>query len=231
MPRSLFVTIAFLALLAQAAHAAELTAALTAALDAFRADGPPGWSYLQTTTSSGGEALVERYDAARPSFDRWSLVQKDGREPTEAETRVYREGKTRRTAGLQPPRIQDRLDRTTAERISSGDGIEHWRFRMLPGGADDLAASAMAVTVAFHESTRTIVEVEIASTDAFSPALGVRIESSRTTMEYSLPADDSPSLPRRISVRLRGRAFWFRSLDEDLEVTYSEHAPAARRSP
>jgi hypothetical protein len=102
---------------------------------------------------------------------------------------------------------------------------------MLPGGADDLAAAAMAVTVAFHEGTRTITRVEIASTAAFSPALGVRIESSRTTMEYSLPASGLPSLPQRISVRLRGRAFWFRSLDEDLEVTYSEHRPATLRTP
>jgi hypothetical protein len=231
MIRSLAVPIALLALLPQLARAAELPAELEAALDAFRADGPPAWSYLQTTTSSGGEALVERFDAARPSFDRWSLVRKDGREPTDEETRVYREGKTRRTAGLQPPRIQDRLDRASAERISSGEGMELWRFRMLPGGADDLAAAAMAVTVAFHEGTRTITRVEIASTAAFSPALGVRIESSRTTMEYSLPASGLPSLPQRISVRLRGRAFWFRSLDEDLEVTYSEHRPATLRTP
>jgi len=216
--RNLILPIALAA--AASAQAADLPQELAEALDAFRADGPAGWSYVQTTESSSG-SQVERYDASRPDFHRWSLLRKDGRTPTGDEIRAYQEGKTRRTSGLQPPRIQDRLDLSSGERISSVDGAESWRFQMTPGGADDLSAEAMAVTVSFDLPSNTVTRVEIASTTSFSPMIAVRIDESRTVMEYSLPKGDTPSLLQRITLHVRGRAFWFRSLDEDMTITYS----------
>src|SRR5215218_10170440 len=61
---------------------------LTTALETFRSDPPRGWSFTQTT-SAEGKSTVERYDAAKPEFARWSLVQKDGRIPTPSELHDY----------------------------------------------------------------------------------------------------------------------------------------------
>ena len=56
-----------------AAVPAAVPPELAAALEHFRSDPPPGWSYTQTT-SGEGRSMVERCDAARPEFDRWRWV-------------------------------------------------------------------------------------------------------------------------------------------------------------
>src|ERR1051326_5816516 len=88
---------------------AETPAALADALKNFRADGAPGWSFVQTTTA-GTESLVEHFDAKRPDFERWSLVGKNGRPATEDEKRDYLEKQTRRSRGGTAPKITDSLD-------------------------------------------------------------------------------------------------------------------------
>ena len=49
---------------------------LEQALKTFRTEGPKGWSFTQTTRGEG-HSRVERYDAAQPEFDRWTLLQED----------------------------------------------------------------------------------------------------------------------------------------------------------
>ncbi len=50
-----------------------------------------------------------------------------------------------------------------------------------------------------------------------------------TVMTYHLPAGDRPSLPQKVSTRVRGRAFLFKSLDADMAVTFSDYAWAGRK--
>src|SRR3954462_13781263 len=63
-----------------------------AALKSFRSDAPRGWSFNQTTVAEG-KSMVEHCDGARPEFDRWSLVRKDGRAPTPDELNEYGEAR------------------------------------------------------------------------------------------------------------------------------------------
>jgi len=48
-----------------------------------------------------------------------------------------------------------------------------------------------------------------------------------TTLTYSLPAQDQPSLLQSVVTRLRGTAFWIKSIDADMMVAYSAYVPAA----
>ncbi len=210
------------------AFAEALPANLAGALEAFRADGPKGWAYTQTTTA-GKESLEERFDPARPESERWALVAKDGRAPTPEELKVYREGKSRRVGGANAPRIQDQIDRTAATRLRAQGDLEWWRFPMQPGAADDSSAAHLDVTFCFHLPTLTITAVEIASREPYSPVIGVSIRESRTLMTYSLPEPGRPSLLQKVDLRIRGRAFWFKSLDQTMEITYSAHQPAGRK--
>jgi hypothetical protein len=204
-------------------RAAPLPPELAAALKNFRADGPKGWSFNQETTA-GSESLLEHFDPAEPEARRWTLLKKNGRAPTADELQAYNEDRLHRAGGFIAPRIQDQLDLATATPAGAGDGLEKWTFRLDPGGIDDRSAAFMAVTVTFHQATRSIEHVEIASTGPFSPVLGVKIAETKTQMDYSLPAADRPSLLQRVTLRVRGRAFWFKSLDQDMSVTYSDYA-------
>jgi len=219
---------ALLAATGPGASAAPIPAELAEALAGFRADGPKGWSFTQTT-ATGDESQVEHFDPLAPEFRRWTLVEKNGRPPSADELENYFQGKTRRTAGITAPRIQDQLDAATATRIDSENGRSRWRFQMKPGGADDISARFLAVTLTFHEATRTIERLEIASLGPFSPVLAVKILETKTVMSYGLPTKDRPSLLERVTLHLRGRAFWFKSLDQDMTVTFSDQTLAVKK--
>ena len=60
--------------------------------------------------------------------------------------------------------------------------------------------------------------------------LTVKITEAKTTMTYSLPDTDHPTLLQKITVSVRGRAMWIKSLDADMTVTYSNHEYAGRKS-
>lgn len=220
--------IAVFAVLASPGRPDAVPPELAAALESFRTEGSFGWSFTQTTESDD-KSLVERYDPSKPEVLRWTLVRKDGREPTEKETRTYREQQTRRSRGETAPNVKNQLDRETCSLVDD-DGVRaRWRFRLVPGGPDDRSAAHMAATFTLHRPTGTIEVVELASFEAFSPMFSVNITEARTLLEYTLPDGDRPTLLKRVSMRVRGRALWFKSLDSDLTVLYSDYAYAGRR--
>lgn len=229
--RSLIVTLllagAIETVLAAEAKRAS-TAAVREALAEFRTEGPKGWSFTQTTEAAG-RSRVERYDAAQPDFARWTLLQQDGRAPTADELRDYREKLSRRSRGGTAPQLAEQLDVTTMELVADSDERVTYRLRLRPGEEDDATAQFLRATVVFHVPTHTIESIELASIAPFSPALGVRIAEMRTTLRYSLPTADRPSLLQQSLTRLRGRAFWVKSLDADMTVTFSDYEYAFPR--
>ena len=69
----------------------------------------------------------------------------------------------------------------------------------------------------------------VGSIGEFSPTIGVRIARLSTTMTYGLPAGETPTLPQKVVTHVRGTAFWLKSLDADMTVTFSEYAKAGKR--
>jgi hypothetical protein len=57
----------------------------------------------------------------------------------------------------------------------------------------------------------------------------VDIQEARTVMAYFLPDGDRPTLLKEVTVRVRGRAMWVKSLDQDMTVTYSDYVYAGRK--
>lgn len=207
---------------------AAVPALLEAALKNFRADPPRGWSYKQTTVAEG-KSTVERYDAAKPEFDRWSLVQKDGRLPREEERKTYAEMRSRRSRGGTAPKLTDQLDLGTVELVHEDALHATYRSRLRPGERSDRTAAFLRATVVVHKLTQTLESLELASTGEFNPTLGVKIAALKTVLTYTPPAADQPMFPRSVTTHVRGRAFWFKSLDADMTVTYSEYEKATLR--
>lgn len=223
----LLACLAVCALGAPGARAGALPANLAGALNDFRADGPKGWTYTQIT-AAGNESLEENFDPTRPEPDRWILVARDGRKPTADELKTYREGKSRRSGGATAPRLQDQLDPESATLLRTEGDLAWWRFAMKPGAADDSSAIHLDVTFCFHLPTLAMASVEIASREAFSPMIGIRIAATRTVMTYSLPEAGRPALLQKVTLRVQGRAFWIKSLDQDMTVTFSAHRASGR---
>lgn len=200
---------------------------LARALEHFRADPPPGWSYTQSTTAEG-RSTVERHDARQPEFARWSLQQTDGRPASAEEIAAYRERRSRRTRAQPPPQITEQLDADSVRPAGETATSATFHARLRPGEAGDRTASALRVTLVVHRPTGTLSSIELANEAPFSPTFAVRIEEMRTVLTFSPPTADRPLLPERVTTRVRGRAFLLKSLDADLTVAFSEFEAVRR---
>lgn len=200
---------------------------LTAALENFRSDPPRGWSFTQTTVAEG-RSTVERCDAARPEFARWSLVQKDGRPPTPAELNEYGEGRSRRSRAGTAPDLKEQFLLAAAETVAETDARITYRCPLRQGESRDNTALHLRATIVVHKAAGAVESVELANTAPFSPTIGVKIAELRTVMTYSLPQEGRPGLPQQVTTRVRGRAFWFKSLDADMTVTFSNYERVPR---
>lgn len=207
--------------------AAGIPAELAATLKNFRAEGPKGWAFTQTT-SGESHTRVERFDPLGRHSIQWKLVQQDGRAPTGEEIAKYNEIKARRSSNETAPNVKDQIIPESCEVLSETAERGVYRFKLKPGGDDDRAAEHMRATFTLHRPTATIEQVELASVAPFSPVMMVNVQEARTVMSYSLPEGERPSLLRQVVVRIRGRAMWFRSLDQDMTVTYSDYAYAGK---
>jgi hypothetical protein len=205
--------------------AGSMPAELAAALKEFRAEGPKGWAFTQTTVASD-RVRVERFDPLGRHAVQWKLLQENGRAPNAEEIAKYTELKARRSSNETAPNVKDQIIPESCEIVSENAERAVYRFRLKPGAEDDHAAEHMRATFTLHRPTGTVEVVELASTGPFSPVLMVKVREARTVMTYSLPvaADNRPSLLQTVAVRIRGTAMWFRSLDQDMSVAYSDYA-------
>jgi hypothetical protein len=223
----LFTAFVFLALACRLA-AGPTPPELAAALKDFRADGPKGWSFVQTT-SSEDKSLVERFDPLGKNFLQWTLLQQDGRAPTPDEIEKYNQRKTTRSSNETAPNVKDQIAPGTCEIVSETPERGVYRFHLKPVDDSDKAAQFMDVTFTLHRPTGTIETVALASTGPFSPVFFVSVKDARTVMNYSLPEGDRPSFLQSVHVTIRGRAMWIRSLDQDLSVSYSDYVFSGKK--
>lgn len=201
---------------------------LEAALKEFRAEGTWGWAFTQTTVSAE-RSRVERFEPLGRNSHHWTLVQQDGSTPSAKDLQTYNELKARRSSNETPPNVKDQIAPGTCEVLEETPERGMYRFQLKPGDEDDDSAEFMRVTFTLHRPTATIERVELASTGPFSPVLMISIKEARTIMTYSLPEGERPTLLKEISVRVRGRAMWVKSLDQDMTVTYSDYAYAGKK--
>lgn len=211
-----------------ASAVAAVPADLAAALKTFRTDAPRGWSFTQTTEGDG-HSRIERYDAAHPEFDRWTLIKEDNRTPSDDEQNDYKQKLVRRSRGGTAPLLTDQFDLSAPETISATAERGTYRIRLKAGEAGDKTAEFLRVTLVVHKPTQTVESLEISSTGEFKPTFGVTIAEMKTVMTYSLPAGETPSLPQKITTRLRGRAFLVKSLDADMTVAYADYLKAGKK--
>lgn len=191
-------------------------------MKAFRADPPKGWSYTQTTTGEG-RSTVERCDASKPEFARWKLLQKDGRAPTPEETGEYQEVRSRRSRGGTAPSLVEQFELTAAKVVDESPTQRTYRMPLRAAEAGDKTARYLEATVTLDLASSAIVAIQLKNREAFSPTLGVSISRMETTMTYAAPRGETPALPHSVTTQVRGRAFWFKSLDADMSVTYSDY--------
>jgi hypothetical protein len=200
---------------------ATLPPDLARALDGFRAEGPKGWAFTQTT-SGEGKTRVERYDPRQRGSSRWTLLSENGKPPTEAEQQRYRDTRPPMDASSH---LAAQFDRAAASLVSedAATGAATYEFALKPASETDAAAAHMRARVTLHRPSGAIVRVELFNFRPFKPASSLRVVEARTTLSYSVPADGGPALPIESSMHVRGQRFWFRDFEQTVTSTFTEH--------
>ncbi|WP_415907725.1 hypothetical protein [Oleiharenicola sp. Vm1] len=203
------------------AAAAELPAYFGEALARFTSDAPRGWAYTLTTTR-GGETSVERYDPSRPHGGEWTLLQRDGRAPTADELERY----LRYKASSTPPTARATfekgdLDRGTFQLLREDATTAEFRGRFRADLKEPLLAHVV-LDLKFAKQPAAVETFTLRLAEPFSPTLGVKMTELEVAMEFSPPTADRPSLPRASRSRFRGRLFFFKTIEEDLRIVYSD---------
>ncbi|MCX6937497.1 MAG: hypothetical protein NTU80_06290 [Verrucomicrobia bacterium] len=197
---------------------------LLTAIDSFRAEGPKGWAFTQTTTG-GGKDRVERYNPRLPGPDRWTLLTEKGAPATEEQKQRYRETRPVFDASAN---LAGQLDRTRVEVVARTAERTTYQFHLVPQGEKDRTALHMRARFTLEHASHTFSRVELFNAEPFKAASSLTIEEARTTLEYSAPAEGRPALPREISMHVSGRRFWFRDFTETVVSRFSEHENVAR---
>lgn len=210
-----------LAFLPTRASAAELPAFFNDALAQFTSDAPRGWAYTLTTTR-GDETSVERYDPSRPKGGEWTLLQRNGRAPTANEIERY----LRYKASSTPPTARATfekgdLDRGTFTVLREDAATAEFRGRFREDLKEPLLAH-LVLDLKLAKQPPAVQAFTMRLAGPFSPALGVKMTELEVSMEFAPPTDDRPSLPRESRSRFRGRLFFFKSIEEDLRIVYSD---------
>lgn len=200
-----------------------LPADLVAALDTFRAEGPRGWAFTQTT-SGGGKDRVERYDPRQRGAARWTLLSEKGTPPTEEEQKRYRD--------TRPPfdsaaNLAAQLIRESATLAAKDERTSTYEFRLRPGSDKDKAAAHMRARFTLDHPTSAVTRVELFTIESFKAATSLTIHEARTTLVYSLPTDTRPALPQEVAMHVRGERFWIRDFEQTVTSTYSDQENAA----
>ncbi|MEY4489687.1 MAG: hypothetical protein RIQ79_2195 [Verrucomicrobiota bacterium] len=197
---------------------------LTAALAAYRASGPKGWAFTQTSVGTG-KNLIERFDPRVRGPARWTLLRKDGREPTDEEQKEYRQQSLAKNEA-EGGGVRDQLDLVTCALVARDERTATYQFALRPADKGDTAAAHMRARFTLDFPTGAIVRVELSNFEHFSPVISLKIDEASTIMRYSLPSADQPSLLIDITMKLRGRRLWFRSFTQDMSMSYSDQVSA-----
>jgi hypothetical protein len=219
--------LAFLFAYAIPAIAAPAPDYLRSALAAFNPDVPTGWAYTLTTTRNGVR-MVERYNPSLPPAARWTLLEWQGRVPDADETEKYLRSRPQGDSGGTRANFKkDDIEPGSFERVREDDAFGEFtgRFRDVAAGADKMLAR-LTLRLVVDKRTRHVAEYGLTLAEPYSPVLGVKMNQLEVTVRYLAPSDSRPPLPSAQTSRFSGRILFF-SNEEQLEVIYSDYAPAS----
>ena len=200
-----------------AVRAGEIAEEAIRRADATKLD---GWAFTVTTTEEG-KKTVETHDPTAPKGQRWKLMLKAGKPPTDKQLKKYAE--ERRHGGGKALKLGGLVDKSSLELAREDSERLTFRFRMK---ADDEEAKLMAGkirgTLVVRRKEPTVESLEIANTEKISKTGVFSLSEFQTRIRFRPAPDRAESLIESITARVRGRALLVKSLDVDSETTFSE---------
>ncbi len=192
-----------------------------AALASFNSSAPFGWAYTVSSTC-GSKTSVERFDPSLSPEAQWSLLKFAKKPPSDADTIRYRKYRATISSGsmLRATFVRDDINVPSMKLVRENGEQAEFRGRFRNELKDKLL-DHLELTLTIHKKPVPFVEKAILHLiTSFVPVISARIDELDVTMTFSAPTPELPALPLRVTSHFIGRAFWIKSIAEDIELTY-----------
>lgn len=177
------------------------------------------WAYTMTSTVDG-KKTVEQYDPSASRSQRWKLVSKDGKAPTDAERREYAK-KRKRDSGTGQFNLKELVDLASVK-VEKDDADRLTCSLRMKGDGDEgrMIAEKVHGKLIVRKQTPVIESLELANTERIGKRGVFSLSEFKIRMQFAFDQTVGEHLPVSFSMRLRGRALLVKSLNSDTEVTF-----------
>jgi hypothetical protein len=188
------------------------------------------WAFTETSVQNG-TTVVKRHDPTRPHGERWTLVSVDSRPPTDEE----REEHLRENEREDKSQADDAGEEDDGEirAMISPDSLSlleetatHLVYRFDPVAEDEDESKMyehVDATLRVSKEGPFVESLEMRSRKPFRIAFGVKLKEFATVLTFAQVGSERAVLPETVSIRMAGRAFLVKKIDETVEVTYSDY--------
>lgn len=193
---------------------------LKTALAHFSPGPPASWAY-SVSTLRGRDRALERFDPSSSVDLQWTLLERDGRKPSEDEQKKYRSYKT---TFAENPRIAFTrgdldLDSLHLEHEDAFRTEYSCRFR---SDISDQLLSHLRLVLTVTKEPAFVEKSELSLVEPFSPVLGMKNLELKIQTVFSPPTASRPSVPLKTVTHFRGKLFLFIPIEEDLQSDFSD---------
>jgi hypothetical protein len=195
------------------------------ALGKLNTEVPAGWAYTLTTVRNDELRTTARFDPAQPPAGQWTLLDFNGRRPTEKEVAEYaRAAAAGNSATPQGAFQKADIEPASIELVGEDADRGEFRcaFREQATGADKMLGHLrLRLTVSKRQPHVEKFVLELP--EPYSPVLWVRMRELLVQMSFTAPTADRPPLPAGYNSHFLGRIFLI-GTEENIVLTFSDFA-------
>ena len=176
------------------------------------------WAFTETRIRDD-LLWVSRFDPRKPEGERWTLVSVDGRTPRDEELRDFSRDKDDHETADNSGRMNI-VQPETLELVEETDTHLHLRFE--PDEDQVEFIDNVDATAVLRKDGPVIETIDLRNHSDIRPGFGTKIGTFNFRMEFGPAIVNGPIVPKRLQIRVSGRAFLFLGFDETELIEYSD---------
>ena len=184
------------------------------------------WAFTETR-HQGDVKWVARFDPRRPEGERWEVLSVDGRAPSDAEIRDFREQKEKSNTSDSSDRIEI-VGVETLELVEETDRA--WRLRFVPDEDEVEFVENVDAIATIVKDGPYVESIDMRNHSDIKPGFGTTIRTFIVHMEFGPAVADGPIVPKRMQVQVSGRTLLFIGFGETELIEYSHFEYAGKDS-
>lgn len=207
--------------------AGSLSYAVSNAITKFEQTPRNDWAYKVTRyENEEGDitSSIETYSPHNDELKRWSLLMKNGEQPTKRQIRVFREDKLEQVGKKTKQmsmKLRQLIDTEKLQLVAESAAMIKASFPVkIPKLGDD-ATEKLVGTLTYNKQDKFIERIEIANTQSFSPMFSAKITDFTLTMTF-LKIEEA-ILPLENQLSMQGTFAIFTTIEEESLDTFSDY--------